>query len=44
VSATAFHYDKNLNFFSFATAAISPQQYLLASVPISCENRGALCL
>jgi tetratricopeptide (TPR) repeat protein len=36
VNATAMHYDKNLNFFSFGQGGyFSPQQYYLASVPIS---------
>jgi tetratricopeptide (TPR) repeat protein len=36
VSGTAIHYDRNLNFFSFGQGGyFSPQQYLLASVPIS---------
>jgi len=41
VSATALHYDKNLNFFSFGHGGyFSPQQYLLASVPISWRTLG----
>ena len=36
VNVTAMHYDKNLNFFSFGQGGyFSPQQYYLASVPIS---------
>jgi tetratricopeptide (TPR) repeat protein len=36
VSATAMHYDRNLNFFSYGQGGyFSPQQYYLASVPIS---------
>jgi hypothetical protein len=36
VGATAMHYDRNLNFFSFGQGGyFSPQQYYLASVPIS---------
>ncbi len=36
VSATAMHYEKNLNFFSFGQGGyFSPQQYYLASAPIS---------
>ena len=36
VNATALHYDRNLNFFSFGQGGyFSPQQYYLASVPIS---------
>jgi hypothetical protein len=41
VSATALHYDKNLNFFSFGNGGyFSPQQYLLASVPIAWRRLG----
>ncbi len=40
VNATAMHYDKNLNFFSFGQGGyFSPQQYYLASVPISWYSR-----
>jgi cellulose synthase operon protein C len=36
VNATGMHYAKNLNFFSFGQGGyFSPQQYYLASVPIS---------
>jgi cellulose synthase operon protein C len=36
VNVTGMHYDKNLNFFSFGQGGyFSPQQYYLASVPIS---------
>ena len=36
VNATGMHYDKNLRFFSFGQGGyFSPQQYYLASVPIS---------
>jgi tetratricopeptide (TPR) repeat protein len=36
VNVTGMHYEKNLNFFSFGQGGyFSPQQYYLASVPIS---------
>jgi tetratricopeptide (TPR) repeat protein len=36
VNVTGMHYDRNLNFFSFGQGGyFSPQQYYLASVPIS---------
>jgi tetratricopeptide (TPR) repeat protein len=36
INATGMHYDRNLNFFSFGQGGyFSPQQYYLASVPIS---------
>jgi tetratricopeptide (TPR) repeat protein len=36
VNVTGMHYDKNLNFFSFGQGGyFSPQQYYLASIPIS---------
>lgn len=40
-SATALHYDRNLNFFSFGHGGyFSPQQYLLGAVPVSWRQRG----
>ena len=43
VNATGMHYDRNLNFFSFGQGGyFSPQQYYLASVPLSwysCKRR-----
>ncbi len=40
VNATGMHYDKNLNFFSFGQGGyFSPQQYYLASIPISWYSR-----
>jgi tetratricopeptide (TPR) repeat protein len=36
VNVTGMHYDKNLNFFSFGQGGyFSPQQYYLASIPVS---------
>ena len=40
VNATGMHYGKNLNFFSFGQGGyFSPQQYYLASIPISWYSR-----
>jgi tetratricopeptide (TPR) repeat protein len=40
VNTTAMHYDRNLNFFSFGQGGyFSPQQYYLASVPVSWYSR-----
>jgi cellulose synthase operon protein C len=40
VNASAMHYDKDLNFFSFGQGGyFSPQQYYLASIPISWYSR-----
>jgi hypothetical protein len=40
VNATGMHYDRNLNFFSFGQGGyFSPQQYYLASVPVSWYSR-----
>jgi tetratricopeptide (TPR) repeat protein len=40
VNVTGMHYDKNLNFFSFGQGGyFSPQQYYLASLPLSWYSR-----
>lgn len=40
VNANAMHYDKNLKYFSFGQGGyFSPQQYYLASIPISWYSR-----